>query len=104
MALDFQPATSVAYSTNAGHQAGPNWMLKVGPNQVITLNPGSPWQNGHIESFNSRLRDEFLNGHLFESLLEAQVLLEDWRHEYNHERLHSSLCYMTPVEFKELWE
>jgi len=64
---------------------------------------GITWQNGHIESFNSRLRDEFLNGQLFESLLEAQVLLEDWRHEYNHERLHSSLCYLTPVEFKELW-
>jgi putative transposase len=45
-----------------------------------------------------------LNGHLFESLLEAQVLLEDWRREYNHERLHSSPCYLTPVEFKELWE
>ena len=67
------------------------------------IDPGSPWQNGHLESFNSRLRDEYLNGHLFESLLEAQVLLEDWRHEYNHERLHSSLCYLTPVEFKELW-
>jgi len=67
------------------------------------IDPGSPWQNGHIESFNSRLRDEFLNGHLFESLLEAQVLLEGWRHEYNHERLHRSLCYLTPVEFKELW-
>lgn len=67
------------------------------------IDPGSPWQNGHIESFNSRLRDEFLNGHLFESLLEAQVLLEDWRYEYNHDRLHSSLCYLTPVEFKELW-
>jgi putative transposase len=67
------------------------------------IDPGSPWQNGHVESFNSRLRDEFLNGQLFESLLEAQVLLEDWRHEYNHERLHSSLCYLTPVEFKELW-
>jgi putative transposase len=68
------------------------------------IDPGSPWQNGHIESFNSRLRDEFLNGQLFESLLEAQVLLEHWRREYNHQRLHSSLCYLTPVEFKELWE
>ncbi len=67
------------------------------------IDPGSPWQNGHIESFNSRLRDEYLNGHLFESLLEAQVLIEGWRQEYNHERLHSSLCYLTPVEFKELW-
>jgi putative transposase len=68
------------------------------------IDPGSPWQNGHIESFNSRLRDEFLNGQLFESLLEARVLLEDWRREYNHERLHSSLCYLAPVKFKELWE
>jgi putative transposase len=67
------------------------------------VDPGSPWQNGHVESFNSRLRDEFLNGQLFESLLEAKVLLEDWRHEYDHERPHSSLCYLTPVEFKELW-
>ena len=68
------------------------------------IDPGSPWQNGHIESFNSRIRDEYLNSHLFDSLLEAQVLLEDWRQQYNHERLHSSLCYLTPVEFKELWE
>ncbi len=68
------------------------------------IDPGSPPLTGHVESFNSRLRDEFLNGHLFESLLEAQVLLEDWRHEYNHHRLHSSLCYLTPVEFRELWE
>jgi putative transposase len=68
------------------------------------IDPGSPWQNGHIESFNSRIRDEYLNGHLFESLLEAQVLLEGWRREYNRERLHSSLCYLTPVEFKELWQ
>jgi putative transposase len=58
------------------------------------IDPGSPWQNGHLESFNSRLRDEFLNGHLFDSLLEAQVLLEDWRREYNHGRLHSSLCHL----------
>lgn len=68
------------------------------------INPGSPWQNGHIESFNSRIHDEYLNGHLFDSLLEAQVLLEDGRWQYNHERLHPSLRYLTPVEFKELWE
>ena len=68
------------------------------------IDPGSPWQNGLIESFNSRLRDEYLNGHLFDSLIEAQVLIEGWRREYNDERLHSSLCYLTPVEFKALWE
>ena len=63
----------------------------------------STWRNGPIESWNSRLRYEILNGHLLEPLLEAQVLLEDWRHEYNHDRLRRSLCYLTPVEFKELW-
>ena len=68
------------------------------------IDPGSPWQNGHIESFNSRLRDEFLNGHLFESLLEARVLLEDWRHEYNHERTHNALRRLTPVKFAETWK
>ena len=67
------------------------------------IDPGSPWQNAHIESFNSRLRDEKLNGYLFESLIEAQVVLGDWRHEYNHVRLHSSLGYLTPIEFKEAW-
>jgi putative transposase len=72
--------------------------------QTTFIDPGSPWQNGHLESFNSRLRDEKLNGYLFDSLLEAKVILGDWRHEYNHERLHSSLCYLTPVEFRELWE
>ena len=79
-----------------------DWCRFNGPATTF-IDPGSPWQNGHVESFNSRLRDDFLNGQLFESLLEAQVLIADWRHEYNHERLHSSLCYLTPVEFKELW-
>jgi putative transposase len=70
---------------------------------TVFIDPGSPWQNAWIESFNSRLRDEFLNGQLFDSLLEAQVLLADWRDEYNHDRLHSSLGYLTPVEFNEAW-
>jgi putative transposase len=70
---------------------------------TVFIDPGSPWQNAWIESFNSRLRDEFLNGQLFDSLLEARVLLADWRDEYNHERLHSSHGYLTPVEFNEAW-
>ena|GEM_PF-1987668 len=53
--------------------------------------------------FNSRLRDEKLNGQQFDSLLEAQVILADWRDEYNHERLHSSLGYQPPIEFAETW-
>ena len=70
---------------------------------TVFIDPGSPWQNAWIESFNSRLRDEFLNGQLFDSLLEARVLLADWREEYNHERLHSSHGYLTPIEFNEAW-
>ena len=58
----------------------------------IFIDPGSPLQNAWIESFNGRLRDEFLNGQLFDSLLEAQVLLEDWRIDYNFNRRHSARC------------
>ena len=61
--------------------------------------PGQPWRNGYVESFNSRLRDECLNINSFYSLLHAQVVISDWKHEYNHERRHSSLGYMTPVEY-----
>lgn len=57
----------------------------------LFIDPGSPWQNGWIESFNARLRDEFLNGQHFDSMLEAKVLLSDWRHESNHEQIHSAL-------------
>jgi len=57
---------------------------------TIIIDPGSPWQNAWIESFNGRLRDEFLNGWQFDSLLEAQVLIEDWRIDYNEHRPHSA--------------
>ena len=63
----------------------------------------SPWQNAWIESFNGRLRDEFLNGQHFDSLLEAKVLLEDWRIDYNINRPHSAHGWLTPVEFVEAW-
>jgi putative transposase len=59
--------------------------------------------NAWIESFNARLRDEFLNGQQFDSLFEAQVLLSDWRHEYNHERTHSGLRRQTPASFARSW-
>ena len=65
--------------------------------------PRIPWQNAWIESFNGRLRDEYLNGQLFETLLEARVLLEDWRIDYNINRPHSAHGWLTPVEFVEAW-
>ncbi len=70
---------------------------------TVFIDPGSPWQNAWIESFNGRLRDEFLNGQLFETVLEAQVLLEAWRIEYNNERPHSAHDWRSPVEFAGDW-
>ncbi len=67
--------------------------------KTIYINPGSPWENGHIESFHDKLRDECLNRELFASLAEARVILEGWRVEYNTLRPHSSLGYQTPGEF-----
>ena len=61
--------------------------------------PGQPWRNGYVESFNSRLRDECLNINSFYSLLHARVVISDWKHEYTHERRHSSLGYRSPVEY-----
>ena len=69
----------------------------------IFIDPGSPWQNAWIESFNGRLRDELLNGWHFDSLLEAQVLIEDWRIDYNINRPHSAHGGLTPSEFARAW-
>ena len=69
----------------------------------VFIDPGSPWQNAWIESFNGRLRDEFLNGWQFDNLLEAQVLLEDWRIDYNISRPHSAHGDLTPSEFATTW-
>jgi putative transposase len=66
---------------------------------TLYIEPGSPWENGYIESFHSRLRDELLNRELFYSVKEARVLVENWRMDYNHHRPHSSLGYMTPAAF-----
>lgn len=68
--------------------------LSVSP---LYIQPGSPWENGYIESFNGKLRDEFLNGEIFYTLLEAQVLIERWRKHYNTKRPHSSLGYRPPA-------
>jgi len=68
-----------------------------GSSAVMTFEPGSPWENGYIESFNGKLRDELLNGEIFYTLIEAQVLIERWRREYNWKRPHSSLGYRPPA-------
>ena len=70
----------------------------------VYIEPGSPWENPFIESFNGKLRDELLNVEAFETLLEAQVLAEDFRIEYNFYRPHSSLGQLTPAEFVERWQ
>jgi transposase InsO family protein len=65
--------------------------------QPLFIQPGSPWENGFIESLNGRMRDEFLNGEIFFTLMEAKVLIERWRHLYNTKRPHSSLNYRPPA-------
>jgi putative transposase len=65
--------------------------------------PGKPMQNGYMESFNGKLRDECLNEHVFSSLAEARRLIETWRIDYNEVRPHSSLGYQTPEEFALAW-
>jgi transposase InsO family protein len=64
---------------------------------ITYIEPGSPWQNGYVESLNARLRDECLNRELFTSLLEAQVVLAEWQREYNEHRPHGALKYKTPA-------
>jgi transposase InsO family protein len=67
--------------------------------RTLFINPGSPWENGYIESFNDKLRDECLNREIFRNGREAQAIVEAFRQEYNNYRPHSSLDYLTPVEF-----
>jgi transposase InsO family protein len=67
--------------------------------ETLYISPGSPWENGYIESFHGRLRNELLNRELFYSVKEAKVLAENWRLEYNHHRPHSGLKYKTPAAF-----
>ena len=65
--------------------------------QTLYIEPGSPWENGYIESFNGKLRDELLNGEIFTSVQEAKVLTDAWRRHYNHRRPHSALGYQPPA-------
>lgn len=72
------------------------WLSHIGV-QTLYIEPGSPWENGYNESFNGKFRDELLNGEIFYTLKEAQVLIERWRLEYNTFRPHSSLNYRPPA-------
>lgn len=72
------------------------WIKAVGSNTAY-IEPGSPWENGYCESFNARFRDELLNGEIFYSLKEAQIVIEQWRQHYNTKRPHSALGYRPPA-------
>jgi putative transposase len=79
-----------------------DWLKQAGV-QTLYIAPGKPWQNGKEERFNGTVRDECLNMHLFHSVAEACVRLGTFRQHYNHERPHSRLGYLTPLEFKTAW-
>jgi transposase InsO family protein len=72
------------------------WLGRLGV-KTLFIEPGSPWENGYIESFNGRLRDELLKGEIFDTILEARVVTEKWRKQYNSIRPHSALGYRPPV-------
>ena len=72
------------------------WLNKLSVKPLF-IEPGSPWENGYVESFNGKMRDELLNREIFYTLKEAQVLIARWREEYNHFRPHSSLGYRPPA-------
>ena len=73
-----------------------DWIAAVGA-KTAYIAPGSPWENGYVESFNARLRDELLEGEIFYSLKEAQIVIESWRRHYNAVRPHESLGYRPPA-------
>ncbi len=72
------------------------WLSRLGV-KTLFIERGSPWENGYIESFNGKLRDELLNREVFATLTEAKILIQGWRKEYNQERPHSALNYRPPA-------
>jgi len=77
-------------------QAIRRWLSRVGV-KTLFIEPGSHWENGYIESFNGKMRDELLNREIFATLVEVKVLIEQWRREYNQVRPHSALGYRPPA-------
>jgi putative transposase len=90
-------STSAATTSASSSLASSSWLAQ---RQVKTLyiEPGSPWQNGHVESFNGSLRDECLDREVMLSVAEARVLIEDYRRHYNEERPHGGIGYRTPAQ------
>ena len=79
------------------------WLQRIDV-KTLYIEPGSPWENGYVESFNGKLRDELLEREIFDTLWEAKVLIERWRREYNTVRPHSSLGYRPPApEAVQAW-
>ncbi len=74
------------------------WFKEIGVG-TIYIDPGSPWQNAHVESFHNRLRDECLNQEIFLSVTEARVVIEEWRRFYNRVHSHSRLGFQSPDEY-----
>lgn len=90
------PSFPTCYGTEFIALAVRDWIGAVGA-KTAYIEPGSPWENGYCESFNARFRDEMLNGEVFYSLREAQILIEQWRKHYNTKRPHNALGYRPPA-------
>ena len=84
------------YGSEFTAAAVPEWLGCLGV-QTLLIEPGSPWENGYVESLNGKLRDELLNREIFFTRMEARILIERWRWEYNHIRPHSSLGQVPPA-------
>jgi putative transposase len=76
--------------------------LEARGSETIYITPGHPWENAYEESFHGRFRDECLNMEVFTNMVEARVVVEEWRRHYNEQRPHSSLAGRTPVEYREV--
>ena len=87
-----RPDNGSEFTANAVRE----WLSRTGVGPLY-IEPGSPWENGYVESFIGKLRDELLDGEIFDTLLEAQVVIENWRREYNQFRPHSFLGYKPPA-------
>lgn len=97
----FAPGMAVASGRSPGDP--PVVMAMVQQLVANDIEPGSPWENGYVESFHGKFRDELLNVELFDTLWEAKVLIEQWREEYNRFRPHSSLGYRPPAPEAIAW-